>query len=110
MSAARLGLTSIQAFVEACRKPGVLMKSLRALSAGIPYTLVVILDQAEEVISFSDRNLDHRRQFFRFMREFGSSNFPVKLVLALAQGLLGRVHRARPARRVPRSAHEMRRT
>ena len=89
LSAACLGLTSIQAFMEACRKPGVLMKSLRALSAGIPYTLVVILDQAEEVISFSDRNLDHRRQFFRFMREFGSSNFPVKLVLALRKDYSG---------------------
>ena len=89
LSAAHLGLSSIQAFVEECRKPGVLMKSLRALSAGIPYTLVVILDQAEEVISFSDRNLDHRRQFFRFMREFGSSNFPVKLVLALRKDYSG---------------------
>jgi hypothetical protein len=89
LSAACLGLTDIQAFVEECRRPGMMMKALRALSAGLPYTLVVILDQAEEVITFGDDNHDHRRQFFRFIREFGTSNFPVKFVLALRKDYSG---------------------
>lgn len=89
LSAALLDRTDLPAYVEECRRPGMLLKSLRALSTAIPFTLVIILDQAEEVITFSDSNHDHRRQFFRFIREFGTSNFPVKFILALRKDYSG---------------------
>src|SRR4030095_12230995 len=88
LSAARLGKTTVAEFIEECRKPGMMTRSLRALCE-IPKTLVIILDQAEEVLTFSDSNPEHRRQFFRFVREFATSNFPVKFIIALRKDYSG---------------------
>jgi hypothetical protein len=83
VSAACLEQKNLKDYVEACRKPGELMRSLQALSKALPYTLVIILDQAEEVITLAEGHSDYRRQFFRFVREFSTTNFPLKFVLAL---------------------------
>ena len=88
LSAARLGKSTVAEFIEECRKPGMMTRSLRALCE-IPKTLVIILDQAEEVLTFSDSNPEHRRQFFRFVREFATSNFPVKFIIALRKDYSG---------------------
>lgn len=89
LSAARLGDSDLHQFVEECRKPGVLRKSLRALSTGHPYTLTVILDQAEEVVTLGNRNHEHQRQFFRFIKEFVVASFPIKFVIALRKDYSG---------------------
>lgn len=89
VSSARLGCASIQDFVAVCRKPGVLMEALQALSACVPLTLVLILDQAEEVMTLADVSNDYRRQFFRFIREFSIANFPLKFLLALRKDYSG---------------------
>jgi hypothetical protein len=90
LSAARLGYSEPTEFVTACRQPGMLMKSLHEISAKLPFTLVIILDQAEEVITLGDATPEYRRQFFRFVREFSRINFPIKLVLALRKDHSGR--------------------
>jgi len=90
LSAARLGYSEPSEFVTACRQPGMLMKSLHEISAKLPFTLVIILDQAEEVITLGDATPEYRRQFFRFIREFSRINFPIKLVLALRKDHSGR--------------------
>ena len=83
VTAACLEYQSVKDYVDACRRPGVLMRSLQMLSKALPFTLVIILDQAEEVITLAEGNSDDRRQFFRFVREFSTTNFPLKFVLAL---------------------------
>ena len=90
LSAARLGYSEPTEYVTACRQPGMLMKSLHEISAKLPFTLVIILDQAEEVITLGDATPEYRRQFFRFVREFSRINFPIKLVLALRKDHSGR--------------------
>lgn len=89
LSPARLGHDDPTSFIEACRRHGVLKESLHAISTILPCTLVVILDQAEEVITLSDPALPYRRQFFHFVKEFASVNFPVKLVIALRKDYSG---------------------
>lgn len=90
LSAARLGHRELSAYVEACRKPYVLMDSLHEISAKLPFTLVIILDQAEEVITLGDATPECRRQFFQFVKEFSSINFPIKFVVALRKDHSGR--------------------
>ncbi len=71
----------LAAFVAACRMPGALSASLRALSSVIPRTLVIVLDQAEEVITLNEdcyHNRDsfrRREDFFGFFNEFSTINF-----------------------------------
>jgi hypothetical protein len=89
LSGAQLKCESIQEFVETCRKPGKLLEALHALSESCPRTLVLILDQAEEVITLGETNTDYRKQFFRFIRDFSSTNFPLKIVLALRKDYSG---------------------
>lgn len=89
LSAARLGHADPTSFVEACRRHGVLKECLHTISKVLPCTLVVILDQAEEVITLSDPARPHRRQFFHFVKEFASVNFPVKFVIALRKDYSG---------------------
>lgn len=74
----------IEKFVTDCHKPGVLCRVLQAIAQIVPATLVIVLDQAEEVITTALTASDHlrRRQFFRFIREFSAINIPVKLVVA----------------------------
>ena len=85
----------LAAFVAACRLPGALCASLRALSSMIPRTFVIVLDQAEEVITLNEdcyHNRDsyrRREDFFGFVNEFSTINFPVKLVIALRKDYSG---------------------
>jgi hypothetical protein len=60
---------------------GMLMKSLHEIPA-LPFTLQIIPDQAEEVITLGDATPEYRRQFFRFAWN-SADQLPIKLVLAL---------------------------
>jgi hypothetical protein len=75
LSAARLGHSEPSEYVAACRQPGMLMKSLHEISAKLPFTLVIILDQAGGSNHPGRRYTEYRRQFFRFIREFSRINF-----------------------------------
>ena len=85
----------LAAFVATCRLPGALSAALRTLSSMIPRTLVIVLDQAEEVITLNEdchHNRDsyrRREDFFGFVSEFSTINFPVKLVIALRKDYSG---------------------
>jgi hypothetical protein len=90
ISALRLGAPTIQDFVARCRTPGVLLKSLHTLSTCLPgFTVLLVIDQAEEVLALADVNRDFRPEFFRFIQEFSVHNFPVKLLLALRKDYSG---------------------
>lgn len=87
---ARLGCSDIGEFVELCRRPGKLLKALHEISARLPQTLVVVVDQAEEVITLNEHKYEPCRwQFFRFVKEFATTNFPVKFVVALRKDYSG---------------------
>jgi hypothetical protein len=72
-----------ESFVEACRSPGVLLTALGELSRVLLHTLVIILDQAEEVITQTTGKDESRRSFFQFLREFAASDINLKLIIAL---------------------------
>lgn len=89
LSGARLGHVESGSFMQACRGPEVLMRAFSELSRVFLHTLVIILDQAEEVLTLTD-NLDERRQaFFTFLKEFNSTNLDVKFVIALRKEHFG---------------------
>jgi hypothetical protein len=60
---ALLGYERIEDFVTACREPRVLLDALAKLSSKLLHTLVVIVDQAEEVITLT-QPLDNERRIF----------------------------------------------
>jgi hypothetical protein len=89
VSEARLDRASIQDFVEYCRKPGVLVMALQKLSETTGVTLVLVIDQAEEVITLASGGNERRRLFFSFLKDFTTTEFPVKLVLAIRKDYSG---------------------
>ena len=82
VSAARLGAASIQAFVDLCSDPEALCLALRALAAEVPHTLVLVLDQAEELITMN-RSSDNQRRFSRFVRELVASGIDIRFLIAI---------------------------
>ena len=89
LSPALLGHATAAAFIEDCRQHGSLIESLRIISTLLPWTLIVVLDQMEEVITLFENKSPHRRQFFQFVKGFSSVNFPVKFVFALRKDYSG---------------------
>lgn len=89
LSPALLGHQTAAAFIEDCRQHGALIESLRLISTLLPWTLIVVLDQMEEVITLYEHKSPHRRQFFQFVKGFSSVNFPVKFVFALRKDYSG---------------------
>lgn len=66
-------------------QPSSLVESLRIIAAALPVILVLIVDQGEEVLSLSSgRDVENRRaKYFQFLASFATSNFPLKLIIAL---------------------------
>lgn len=89
LTAARLEHDNMRDFVEDCRQPGRLIKALHEISQKLSLTLIIILDQAEEVITLEQPGTNCSRQFFRFLKEFTLHNFPIKFVLALRKDYSG---------------------
>jgi hypothetical protein len=89
LSPALLGHRTAADFIEDCRQHGSLIESLRLVSTLLPWTLIVVLDQMEEVITLFENKSPHRRQFFQFVKGFSSVNFPVKFVFALRKDYSG---------------------
>lgn len=74
------------------QKPDALLDILRKLSRLIPETLVLIIDQGEEVLTVdtTDSGSAWRDQFFEFLSEFAEAKFDIKLLIALRTEYLGR--------------------
>jgi len=83
LSAVRLGHQSVHDFVLDCRKPGRLLDALSKLCELTLHTLVIILDQAEEVITLTSPLDPERLRFFEFLQKFNASTLNVKFVIAL---------------------------
>lgn len=72
--------------------PDILMDVLRKLSGMVPETLVLIIDQAEEVLTvdLSGEGEKCRNRFFEFLADFARESFDLKLLLALRTEYFGR--------------------
>jgi len=71
--------------------PQVLVDTLTALSAELPSTLVLIVDQAEEVLTLARREARQARQaFFDFLARFALVELPLKLIVTLRTEFFGR--------------------
>ena len=89
LSSARLGHERLETFVEACRTPGVLISAFVELSKRLLHTLVIILDQAEEIITLTEHLDDSRQRFFHFLQDFNATNLDARLILALRKEHFG---------------------
>ncbi len=82
VSMARLGFTDRAAFLEHCADPVQLCAALQQLAAAVPHTLVLVLDQAEELITMNQAP-DNRWRFSIFVRELLSSSIDLRFVIAI---------------------------
>lgn len=72
-------------------EPKKLVEALRTIAAALPVTLVLVIDQGEEVLSLR-RGLDFsdaQSSYFKFLSLFGLSDFPLKLIIALRNEFYG---------------------
>jgi hypothetical protein len=83
LSGALLGASSAEDFVGRCAEPQRLLDSLAELSRLQPSTLVMVLDQVEEVLNLNAPDSLLRARFFEFLKLFNVSAFNAKLVLCL---------------------------
>jgi len=83
---------SIDQFRERSREDGYLVNILRQIAKKSPKTLILVLDQAEEVLTLNsdDRRTRHQAQFFSFLQDFNSMNLDVKLIISLRTEYFGR--------------------
>ena len=93
------GAGAVAEFRRLCgENPDTLLGVLEQLSTMVPETLVLIIDQGEEVLTV-DPGPDgerHRTRFFEFVAEFVRASFDLKLLIALRTEYFGRfVSRAR---------------
>lgn len=72
--------------------PEALLGVLENLSRLVPETLVLIIDQGEEVLTVDNTQEGERWRtgFFRFLSDFADAQFDLKLVIALRTEYLGR--------------------
>lgn len=70
----------------------VLLQVLESLSRLVPETLVLIIDQGEEVLTvdLTDEGEHCRRRFFDFLGEFVRASFDLRLLVALRTEYFGR--------------------
>lgn len=112
----RLDLTEIVGSASSCsdfvqevgKSPEQLIEALRQLAARWPGTLILVLDQAEEVLSLRrDVAGDiYRDRFFQFLSAFTNCQFDLKLLLAIRTEWYGRFLARLPEK--DRQARELR--
>lgn len=86
LEAARHGNKSLADFIKACaRDSDVLLKALAVICKRLPYTLVLILDQVEEVITQTDspERASARRRFFAFIKDLAVSRVNMRFIVAI---------------------------
>jgi hypothetical protein len=89
LSAGRLGKQSVTEFVDRCREPEGLITALHRLSKCLNFTLILAIDQGEEVITLADSSRERLKEFIDFIRDFSTINFPVKCILSLRKDYSG---------------------
>jgi len=95
LSTALLGCHDATEFVErAGNRGGLLIDSLRAVAAEWPRSLVLVIDQGEEVLTLkSERDSSAelaRDQFFDFVYRFNKTEFDLKLIIAIRTEYYGK--------------------
>jgi len=89
LSAAALGCNTVGEFIGAADSPSRLIDSLRKISEKLPNSLIIILDQAEEVITLTQPADPDRNNFFRFLKLINAFYLDVKLIIALRTEYFG---------------------
>jgi hypothetical protein len=89
LSDAALGCETVGDFIKTAQSPPLLIDSLRKISEKLPNSLILVLDQAEEVITLTQPNDADRNNFFLFLKLFNAFLLDVKLVIALRTEYFG---------------------
>ena len=73
-------------------QPYTIVDMLKKLSLIVPETLVVVIDQGEEVLTVDNtvKGEEWREQFFEFLSKFSEAQFDLKFLIALRTEYLGR--------------------
>ena len=92
LEAATLNARSWDEYLDLVRNVEGLIDSLLAVTIAIPKTLILIVDQAEEVLTLnqSDRGIDNRTAFFHFLREFQEVELNARIIVTLRTEYFGR--------------------
>jgi hypothetical protein len=83
LGAARLGIEGLDAFIAECADPHRLFNSLERLTDAIPHTLVLILDQVEEIITLNGSDKRNPSRFARFIKYLATSDIDMRFLLAI---------------------------
>jgi len=83
LSGATLGAATIESFVQQCAEPEHFVRVFMTISRNHPFTLVLVLDQVEEVLTLNPPESANRERFFEFLKLFNVSESASKLILAL---------------------------
>jgi hypothetical protein len=77
LTLALLGAEEWEHYLAVAREENQMAESLRCIARTIPMTFVLIVDQAEEVLTLNpgEEGLENRARFFRFLREFHTLAF-----------------------------------
>jgi hypothetical protein len=95
LSPALLGFEGLEAFREGVlTSRDLMMRSLSELASLVPHTLVLVIDQAEEVITLNSsiEGQKLRDQFFDFLAAFSKSKIDIKLLIAIRSEFHGRFY------------------
>src|SRR4029077_4870449 len=71
-------------------EPAKLVESLSIIAKTLPVTLILVIDQGEEVLSIGGQRAGvAEASYFRFLALFGESKYPLKLIVALRSDYWG---------------------
>jgi Novel STAND NTPase 1 len=94
-AAAKLGCATATEFVSRIAgAPLDLIEALERMVAAVPLKLVLVVDQAEEIVTQQPRreNNPHAENFFRFLDEFARRRWQLTLILSLRTEFFGVLH------------------
>jgi hypothetical protein len=92
LTSALRGACDWEAYLTLVRDEEGLLQSLRRVAEIIPQTLVLIVDQAEEVLTHNpgEENFENRVRFFAFLRDFQRLEFDARVIVTLRTEYFGR--------------------
>jgi hypothetical protein len=92
LSRALMGRKNLRDYLNYIRNGDGLLESLHEISLRLPSTMVLIVDQAEEVLTLNPgaAGLENRLRFFRFLRSMQSDAFAVRIIVAFRTEYFGR--------------------
>lgn len=92
LTPALAGFNEWEPYLNAVRNHEIILHSLQQIAEIIPQTLVLIIDQAEEVLTLnpSEENFENRSRSFAFLREFQKLEFDARILVTLRTEYFGR--------------------